>query len=587
MAANPPPPEKAGQEQEQETQQDGQHQHYNPASQPGSRDTAAPTTSSELSNEKNGHVHADEDGDRVYVRSLPTDLNKDVIDDKDEEPVVLERAFSRRSVATQPTAHSTDHHHPQFPQTDLDHGIVGWESQDDPENPLNFPRSRKWALLMLVSAITFVSPLASSMFAPAVGFMAVDFGVHEELLLSFAVSVYLLGYVFGPLVLAPLSEIYGRRIVLCGANCVFVVWQLGCALAPNISALIVFRFFAGIGGSGCLTLGAGVIADLFDVEERGLATSIWSLGPLFGPVVGPICGGFIAQQAGWRWVFWVLLIASGLVTVAIELLNRETYARVLVRWKTQRLTKELGRTDLISWYDREKGPLSPRHALLYGLMRPAQLLFKSPIVLVLSAYMSIVYGLLYLLFTTITSVFEGQYHFSPQITGLAYLGIGVGFFAGLAAIAFTSDRTVVRLTERNGGKFEPEMRMPLMVFFAIFIPISFFWYGWTADKKVHWIVPIIGMIPFSFGMMGVFLPIQTYLIDCYPSYAASAIAVLTATRSLLGSLLPLAGPPMYDALGLGWGNSLLGFVGLACIPIPLVLNKYGKVIREHTKLELR
>lgn len=88
---------------------------------------------------------------------------------------------------------------------------------------------------------------------------------------------------------------------------------------------------AGIGGAGCLTIGAGVIGDLFMVEERGLATAIWSLGPLFGPVVGPICGGSIAEQVGWRWVFWVLLIASGVASAGIELLNRETYARVLIR----------------------------------------------------------------------------------------------------------------------------------------------------------------------------------------------------------------------------------------------------------------
>ncbi len=154
------------------------------------------------------------------------------------------------------------------------------------------------------------------MFAPAVGFMGEDFGITSQILLSFTVRVYLLGYVvrypflptnhqldltpgiqFGPLFLAPLSEIYGRRVVLSGANALFVLWQIGCALAPNVKSLIIFRPLAGIGGSGCVTLGAGVIADLFVVEERGLASSIWSLGPLIGPVVGPICGGFVGKSS--------------------------------------------------------------------------------------------------------------------------------------------------------------------------------------------------------------------------------------------------------------------------------------------------
>jgi MFS family permease len=350
--------------------------------------------------------------------------------------------------------------------------------------------------------------------------------------------------------------------------------------------MIVFRFFAGIGGSGCLTLGAGVIADMFIVEERGLATSIWSLGPLFGPVVGPICGGFIAQQIGWRWIYWILLIASSITTIGIAILNKETYARVIIRWKTQRLSKELGRSDLRSCYEANTEPLSPTRVLMQGLYRPLKMFVASPIVFLLSMYMSFVYGLLYLLFTTITPVFEGQYGWSPQLTGLAFLGIGLGFFVGLASIALTSDKVVIKLTKRNNGKFEPEMRLPSMIFYACFIPISFFWYGWSADKRTHWIVPILGFLPFSFGMMGIFLPIQTYIIDAFPVYAASGVAALTASRSLVGAVLPLAGSPLYKALGLGWGNSLLGFIALACIPIPIFFVKYGKFIREKYPVKL-
>lgn len=106
----------------------------------------------------------------------------------------------------------------------------------------------------------------------------------------------------GPLILSPLSELYGRRIVLNVATTLFVLFQIGCALSPNIAALIVFRTITGMGGSACLTIGGGVISDLFAPEQRGLAMSIFSLGPLLGPVIGPICGAFIAQDVGWRWV---------------------------------------------------------------------------------------------------------------------------------------------------------------------------------------------------------------------------------------------------------------------------------------------
>lgn len=193
---------------------------------------------------------------------------------------------------------------------------------------------------------------------------------------------------------------------------------------------------------------------------------------------------------------------------------------------------------------------------------------------------------MYLFFTTITSVFTTQYGFSTGLAGLAYLGIGMGFLVGLVIIGATSDRMVSSRAARNGGKVEPEMRLPLMLIFACILPISFFWYGWTAEKQVHWIVPIIGMFPFGVGMMGVFMPIQTYVIDCYPAYAASANAALTATRSMLGALLPLAGPRMFKSLGLGWGNSLLGFLALAFVPLPIIFIRHGKAIRERWPVSL-
>jgi multidrug resistance protein len=132
--------------------------------------------------------------------------------------------------------------------------------------------------------------------------MSEDFHSTSTITTTFSVSVYVLGYAIGPLFFSPLSEMYGRQIILNIATVQFVVWQVGCALAPNISSLIAFRLFAGMGGSACLTLGGGAISDMFKKEHRGSAMSIFTFGPLFGPVLGPICGGFIAQQAGWRWV---------------------------------------------------------------------------------------------------------------------------------------------------------------------------------------------------------------------------------------------------------------------------------------------
>ncbi|KAK3681736.1 major facilitator superfamily domain-containing protein [Podospora appendiculata] len=467
-----------------------------------------------------------------------------------------------------------------IPTTDLDKGIVGWDSQDDPAMPLNFSKGKKWLIVGLVSAITFVSPMSSSILAPGIGSVNADFDNGNQIVGAMTVSIFLLGMAIGPLFLAPLSEIYGRQLVLGVSNAFFCVWQIGCALAPSIASLIVFRFFTGMGAAGCIALGAGIIADVFRTHEIGLAVGVYSLGPLVGPTLGPLIGGFLSETIGWRWDFWIVFIVGVAITVLIELLNQETNHHVLIQRKVKRLRAELHRPDLKSCYEvAGAAPLTHSQILRNGLVRPTKMLFLSPIVFFLSLYMAFAYGLLYLLFTTIPVVFEQTYGFSVGLTGLVYICMGVGNFVGWGLVTANSDKIAVRLTAANGGVFEPEMRLPVTIYSAFLLPATFFWYGWATYYKTHWIVPILGLFPFACGVIGLWLPIIAYLVDAYKIYAASAVAASTVLRSLVGMLLPLAGPSMYQTLGLGWGNSLLGFICVAMIPVPIFIHRYGKQLR--------
>lgn len=166
-----------------------------------------------------------------------------------------------------------------LPVTDLDRGIVGWDGQDDPKNPQNFTRSRQYWIICLLALVTFMTPLASSILAPGIKYYSAEFGNQSTTLGAMPVSIYLLGYAIGPLFLSPLSEIYGRFIVLSCSNAFFCIWFIGTGLAPNLASLIIFRLLIGIGGSATLTLGGSVIADVFPVERRGFAISIWTIGP--------------------------------------------------------------------------------------------------------------------------------------------------------------------------------------------------------------------------------------------------------------------------------------------------------------------
>jgi hypothetical protein len=205
----------------------------------------------------------------------------------------------------------------------------------------------------------------------------------------------------------------------------------------------------------------------------------------------------------------------------------------------------------------------------------------------MSLYVAVNYGILYLLFTTLTFVFEDQYHFSSGAVGLSFLGTGVGMIVGMAVLGVVSDKVIK--AKQAKGNVKPEHRLPLILTLpgSIALPIGIFIYGWTADKGVHWIVPIIGTAFVGLGNLTGLMTIQTYLVDAFTIHAASAIAANTVLRSVFGAVLPLAGLSMYDALGLGWGNSLLGFISLALIPVPVFFRYYGEAVRTNPRFAVK
>lgn len=158
------------------------------------------------------------------------------------------------------------------------------------------------------------------MFAPGVPDIMVEFKSSNENLATFLVSVYVLGFAFGPLLAAPLSEIYGRAMVFNIANVLFVIFTVATALSQNMGMMIAFRFLMGFAGSTPVTNGSGTISDMFPVEQRGKAMAVWAMGPLLGPCIGPVAGGFMIQDVGWRWVFWVIAIAVSVASFQTLLL---------------------------------------------------------------------------------------------------------------------------------------------------------------------------------------------------------------------------------------------------------------------------
>jgi multidrug resistance protein len=194
--------------------------------------------------------------------------------------------------------------------------LVAWSGPDDPHNPKNWRMRKKWAAAFVVSSFTLISPVSSSMVAPALQTMSRDLGIRTEIESAMVLSIFVLAYAIGPLFLGPLSEIYGRVIVLQLANLFYMVWNLACGFARNGPEMLVFRFLSGLGGSAPLAIGGAVLGDCFNPEQRGRAISIYSLAPLLGPAIGPIAGGYITQNTTWRWIFWATTILDVLIQIS-------------------------------------------------------------------------------------------------------------------------------------------------------------------------------------------------------------------------------------------------------------------------------
>jgi hypothetical protein len=260
----------------------------------------------------------------------------------------------------------------------------------------------------------------------------------------------------------------------------------------------------------------------------------------------------------------------------------ETYAPVLLRQRAAALSKKTQQV-YKSKTDYEQGTKSIGSAFTTALTRPWILLFREPIVLLLSIYMAIIYGTLYMLFGAFPIVYQQVRGWSQGIGGLAFIGVAVGMIAAVVYSIWDNKRYNRAIEASDSGIAAPEARLPPALVGSVVIPIGIFWFAWTNAPGVHWIVSIMAGAPFGFGMVLVFLSIMNYLIDAYLIYAASVLAANSVLRSLFGAAFPLFTSYMYANLGIHWASSVPAFLALACVPFPFLFYKYGAAIRQRCK----
>lgn len=457
---------------------------------------------------------------------------------------------------------------------------VDWED-GDPKDPRNWSTWYKGLIIFSISFGTLVVVLYSTSYTSGIHALQEEFNVSSEAVVTLGLTTYLLGIAVGCLILAPISEAYGRKPVYAVAIFIFALLVIPCAKATSLVEIIVFRFFGAVAGSCLIANAPGTVGDIVTDEYRALAFSIWSIGPLNGPVIGPIIGGFVTQYLGWRWANWVVLIL-GAVATALMWIVEETYSPKLLQQKAKRRREESGEGRYWSRYDQQ---LRFVELMKVNLRRPFVMALTEPICIFWNAYIAIIYGLLYLCFVAYPIVFQGVRGWSLGFSGLAFVGIGVGSMVTICSEPLIRHLINSHTPEAGTGKPPPEAAMFIVCVAAVLCPIGELWFAWTcAPASIHWAIPISAGIPFGAGNTAVFIYASNYLVHSYGIYAASAMAGNSLVRSFLGGTLPLAGPAMYRRLGPNWAGTLLAIIEIIIIPIPFVFYRYGATIRTKSTL---
>ncbi|MCJ1331935.1 hypothetical protein MMC10_008627 [Thelotrema lepadinum] len=504
--------------------------------------------------------------------SYPISTRQENIEDDD-----LKNTIARQS-SHQPSGE--EEKSPTFSMTLDPNFEVDWEGDDDPDNPLNWSTWYKGLVIATLSWATLVVVMYSTSYTAGIYQMQSEFDIASEPVVTLGVTTYLLGIALGVLVAAPLSEMCGRRIVFLISMTLFIVLVIPTGIGSSLAEVVAARFFGALFAAALITNAPGTLGDISRDEHRALIFSIWSIGPFNGPVAGPIFGGFVAQALGWRWVNWITMML-GFVALLLLCCMRETYAPIILRKKALRQRAVTGDS---RWHSRYDAKESLWTLLKVNFSRPIVMACTEPICIFWNVYIGIVYGILYLCFVAYPIVFTKIREWDIGITGLSFLGTGVGALIAIFLEPLFRRMIQAHKKDPKTGKPPLDAMMSVVCLGAIASPIGQLWFAWTCIPPVHWIWPILAGIPFGFGNVVIFIYGISYLTGCYGLYAASANAGNTLVRSILGATLPLAGPAMYTTLGPNWAASLCGFLLVAIIPTPFIFYKYGSKFRNRSTL---
>ncbi|CAF9915250.1 MAG: hypothetical protein HETSPECPRED_002341 [Heterodermia speciosa] len=467
------------------------------------------------------------------------------------------------------------------------------------EEPKHYPRRTKWFITFIIALAAAAAPLGSSIILPSLSDIAVDLDTTPTVT-NLSIALYMLSMSIFPLWWSSFSEIVGRRTIYLVSFALFLVWNTLAAISTNIAMLVIFRLLGGGAASSVQAVGAGTIADVWEVQERGKAMGIFYLGPLMGPLLAPILGGILGEKLGWRSTQWALVIYGGVLLIVLFFAQPETLkvTRPLLQEPPgETAATPLGLQRTRSAQKIQQGASKTVRSLKCIFLDPLKIILylRYPAVMITVYYASVTFGCLYMLNISLETTFsKPPYRFNTIELGLAYMPNSLGYIIASLLGGKWTDKIMVnaakrakRYDEKGHLIYRPADRMRENAWLAAFLyPSALIWYGWTAEKGIHWVVPLIANFFFGIGSMLIFAAATTMLTEFMPRRASSGVAVNNFVRNIFSCVGAIVAGPLISTIGDGWLFTIMGLWAMASCVVVWAMRHYADRWRARMEKEL-
>ncbi|KAM7194457.1 Major facilitator superfamily domain containing protein [Naviculisporaceae sp. PSN 640] len=516
---------------------------------------------------------------------------------------------------------------------------LDFDPNGDPENPQDWPLAFKWSIVLLLSMLGFITTFTCISIVPLATTIVDDLSSSSPSSISaflnkldvnqplstmrttastvLLVTIWELGEAAGPLLIAPLSELHGRYVVMNIANIMLILCTVLAATATSVPTFTLARALTGLSVTANV-LNPPIIGDMFPPEKRGSAVSMVFLAPMIGGAVAPGIATTIADRFSWRAVIWLAVALASICEVFILLRFKETYRPVILRRRAERERKEarlqaksmaaedgeeeegdMEPVRLVLTNDAEGGEIEPdathdfwteMKKLREVVVRPLHVLWGSVVLTALCMMAAVLFSYYYVISVTLPAILKERYSLNSVQTGWCFVSFTLGSLLAVWFCETALDKIYVSLRDthriksndpRAAGK--PEYRLPMTVVGAFICPLSIGVYGWTAELHGPLSLLLFSVAVTGAGVVFTIVPVLSYIVDAFGLYSASAITGNIVTRCLMSTFLPLAAGPLIDNYGYGWGFMAFSVLSLVLAPISVIILRYGEKWRRWSK----